>query len=118
MCCSTSSWATWSSRDGSSSRTTRSPPASTCERRRGAAPMSGLPAWIGGALGQKLEHVSRAALRERAQAASEAYRACGTSEIIRSDLDALAYAMVRMPATYAAVRACLTQTTDLLPSDF
>jgi len=80
--------------------------------------MSGLPAWIGGALGQKLEHVSRAALRERAQAASEAYRACGTSEIIRSDLDALAYAMVRMPATYAAVRACLTQTTDLLPSDF
>ena len=79
--------------------------------------MSGLPAWIGGALEQKLDHVSRAALRERAQAASDAYRARGSSEIIRTDVDALAYALVRMPATYAAVRACLAQAGDAL-ADF
>ena len=78
--------------------------------------MTGLPAWIGAALNRQLEHVSRAALRERAQAASEAYRAGGSSDIIRSDLDALAYALVRMPATYAAVRACLAQTANALPS--
>lgn len=80
--------------------------------------MTGLPAWIGGALGQMLDRVSRADLRERALAASDTYRAGGTSEVIHSDFDALAYAMVRMPATYAAVRAGLTQTINLLPSDF
>ncbi len=78
--------------------------------------MSGLPPWIGTVLTQKLEHVSRAALRERAQAASDAYRTGGTSEVIRSDIDALAYAVVRMPATYAAVRACLAQTVGVIPT--
>jgi ribosomal protein RSM22 (predicted rRNA methylase) len=77
--------------------------------------MSGLPAWIGAALDSKLEHVSRAGLRERARAASEAYRAGGTSEIISSELDALAYAVVRMPATYAAVRAALARTAEIVP---
>jgi len=78
--------------------------------------MTGLPAWIGAALGRRLEHVSRAALRKRAQAASETYRAGGTSAIIRSDIDSLAYALVRMPATYAAGRACLAQTVHALPA--
>ena len=78
--------------------------------------MTGLSTWISAALQGKLDRVSRVTLRERAQAASDAYRAGGSSEIIRSDIDALAYALARMPATYAAVRACLTQTVRALPA--
>jgi ribosomal protein RSM22 (predicted rRNA methylase) len=54
-------------------------------------------------------------LRDRAQAISDAYRAGGSSEIIRSDIDALAYAVVRLPATYAAVRAALAHTVEIAP---
>ncbi len=77
--------------------------------------MSGLPAWISAALQNRLENVSRGDLKERAQALSEAYRAGGGSEIVRSELDALAYAIVRMPATYAAIHATLTRTTEIIP---
>lgn len=77
--------------------------------------MSGLPAWIGATLDAKLDHKSRTALRERAEAISETYRAGGGSDVIRSDIDALAYALVRMPATYAAMRAALAQATQALP---
>lgn len=77
--------------------------------------MSGLPTWVSAALQSKLEHVSRSVLRERAQAISDAYRAGDSSTVIRSELDALAYAIVRMPATYAAVRAALGHATELIP---
>lgn len=77
--------------------------------------MSGLPAFIGGTLQAKLDHVPRVGLRASAQRMSESYRQGGTSDVIRSDLDALAYAIVRMPATYAAVRAALTQAADIIP---
>ncbi len=77
--------------------------------------MTGLPAWIAAALQSKLENVSRNDLRERAQAISNAYRAGASSDLIRSDLDALAYAVVRLPATYAAVRAALTHTMEMVP---
>lgn len=77
--------------------------------------MTGLPTWISAALQGKLENISRSVLRERAQAISDTYRADGTSAIIRSDLDALAYAIVRMPATYAAVHAALASAVDLIP---
>jgi ribosomal protein RSM22 (predicted rRNA methylase) len=77
--------------------------------------VTGLPAWIGAALQRKLENVSRNELRQRAQAISDAYRADGTSDIIRSEFDALAYAVVRMPATYAAVHAALAQTAKVIP---
>lgn len=77
--------------------------------------MTGLPAWIAAALQGKLENVSRNDLRDRAQAISDAYRAGGSSELIRSSLDALAYAVVRLPATYAAVRAALTYTVEMAP---
>lgn len=77
--------------------------------------MNGLPTWISATLARKLDHVSRAALQEHAQTISETYRAGGGSEVIRSDLDAIAYAIVRMPATYAAVRAALGQTIELIP---
>ncbi|MFN3659459.1 MAG: small ribosomal subunit Rsm22 family protein [Pseudolabrys sp.] len=77
--------------------------------------MTGLPAWLGVALDRKLDHVSRADLRARALAQSEAYRAGGASDIVRSDADALAYAVVRMPATFAAVRAALSWTAEIVP---
>jgi ribosomal protein RSM22 (predicted rRNA methylase) len=77
--------------------------------------MTGLPAWIAAALQSKLENISRNDLRDRAQAISDAYRAGGSSELIKSDIDALAYAVVRLPATYAAVRAALMHTVEMLP---
>jgi len=88
----------------------RSPPASTSDAR-----VNGLPAWIGAVLDRNLENVSRAALREAALAASQGYRAGGGSAVIRSGLDALAYAVVRMPATYAAADAALSQAARAIP---
>ena len=77
--------------------------------------MTALPGWMSGALQAKLEHVSRADLRASAQRISQAYRAGGGSDVIRSEFDALAYAVVRMPATFAAVRATLTQSAGIIP---
>ena len=77
--------------------------------------MTALPGFVSGALQAKLENVSRTDLRTRAQRISETYRGRGGSGVIRSELDALAYAVVRMPATYAAVRAALAQTIDVIP---
>jgi ribosomal protein RSM22 (predicted rRNA methylase) len=77
--------------------------------------MSSLPTWISAALASRLENVSRGTLRERAQAISDTYRAGGRSDIIGSELDALAYAVVRMPATYAAIRAALGHTIEIVP---
>ena len=77
--------------------------------------MSGLPAFIGGTLQARLDHVPRAGLRASAQRMSDSYRHGGTSDIIRSELDALAYAIARMPATYAAVHAALTQAAEVIP---
>jgi ribosomal protein RSM22 (predicted rRNA methylase) len=77
--------------------------------------MAGLPGWLAAALTAKLERVSRTDLRASAQRISERYRAGGRSDTIRSERDALAYAVVRMPATYAAVRAALAQTAGIIP---
>lgn len=77
--------------------------------------MAALPSWLSGALQAKLENVSRTDLRASAQRFSQAYRAGGGSDVIRSELDALAYAVVRMPATYAAVRAALEQAAGVVP---
>jgi ribosomal protein RSM22 (predicted rRNA methylase) len=77
--------------------------------------MTGLPNWLSVALNGRLEAVSRSALRDSAQTISDTYRTGGTSQIIRSDHDALAYAVVRMPATYAAVRASLARAMQIIP---
>lgn len=77
--------------------------------------MAALPGFVAGALQARLENVSRTDLRARAQRISESYRSGGGSGVIRSELDALAYAIVRMPATYAAVHAALAQVTDVIP---
>jgi ribosomal protein RSM22 (predicted rRNA methylase) len=68
---------------------------------------SALPTHLTTALDRLTEGVSRNVLARRAAAISEAYRSGGSSAVISDDTDALAYALVRMPATYAAVAACL-----------
>jgi len=72
-----------------------------------------LPSSIKGALDAALNGVARGELAARAQAISAAYRDGGDSGAIRSRADALAYALVRMPATYAAVAASLNALTEL-----
>ena len=50
----------------------------------------------------------------RAAAISQTYRGGGGSKAIRTEADALAYALARMPATYAAVAASLTSLASTL----
>lgn len=66
-----------------------------------------LPTAITAALNARLHGVSRSDAAVRSDAISKTYRAGGGSTTIRGDNDALAYALARMPATYAAVIASL-----------
>jgi ribosomal protein RSM22 (predicted rRNA methylase) len=66
-----------------------------------------LPSELKAALEAKLHGLSRSDAAQRAQTISETYRSGGGSGAIRSETDALAYALARMPATYAAVSASL-----------
>ena len=76
----------------------------------------GLPQALRAALDRELEGVSRKALAERAARTSAAYRAGEASAgVIRSREDALAYAMVRLPATYAACAAVLAEARRMAP---
>lgn len=66
-----------------------------------------LPASLRAMLEQQAHGLSRGDAAVRAASISRTYRDGGNSGAIRSDADALAYALARMPATYAAVAACL-----------
>ncbi|RTL55389.1 MAG: SAM-dependent methyltransferase [Bradyrhizobiaceae bacterium] len=74
-----------------------------------------LPAELKAALARKSEGLSQGDAARRAAAISENYRSGGTSKPIASETDALAYALARMPATYAAVTASLNALRDLFP---
>jgi ribosomal protein RSM22 (predicted rRNA methylase) len=74
-----------------------------------------LPAELKSALETKLEGVSRNKAAARAALISKTYRDGGGSGTIRSETDALAYALARMPATYAAVAASLNALAELRP---
>jgi ribosomal protein RSM22 (predicted rRNA methylase) len=74
-----------------------------------------LPAELKAALDAKLQGVSRNAAAERASLISRTYRDGGGSSAIRSEADALAYALARMPATYAAVTASLNAVREIRP---
>ena len=74
-----------------------------------------LPAEIKGALEAKLKGLSRSDVAARAAAISKNYREGGGSGTIKSATDALAYALARMPATYAAVAACLNALAEARP---
>ena len=62
-----------------------------------------LPAELKAALDARLHGLSRNDAAERAAIISKTYRDGGGSGAIKSETDALAYALARMPATYAAV---------------
>jgi ribosomal protein RSM22 (predicted rRNA methylase) len=74
-----------------------------------------LPAELKAALEAKLEGLSRNDVAARAALISKTYRDGGGSGAIKSESDALAYALARMPATYAAVSACLNALADVRP---
>jgi ribosomal protein RSM22 (predicted rRNA methylase) len=74
-----------------------------------------LPAELRTALDARLEGLSRKAIAGRAALISKTYRDGGTSGVIESEPDALAYAMARMPATFAAVTACLNALGQARP---
>ncbi|GLR92298.1 small ribosomal subunit Rsm22 family protein [Bradyrhizobium iriomotense] len=74
-----------------------------------------LPAELKAALDAKLQGFSRTDAAQRSQKISSTYRAGGGSGAIRSEADALAYALARMPATYAAVAASLNALTAIAP---
>ena len=74
-----------------------------------------LPAELKAALDGKLRGFSRSNAAGRAASISKTYRDGGGSGAIRSEADALAYALARMPATYAAVTACLNALAEIAP---
>src|SRR4029077_573434 len=74
-----------------------------------------LPAELKAALDARLQGVSRGAAAARAAAISKTYRDGGGSGAIRTETDALAYALARMPATYAAVAASLNALAEIAP---
>ena len=74
-----------------------------------------LPAELKAALDAKLEGLPRGDIANRAALISKTYRDGGSSATIRSEADALAYALARMPATYAATAACLNALGEARP---
>ena len=74
-----------------------------------------LPAELKAALEAKLRGFSRSDAAERAALISKTYRDGGGSGAIVSEADALAYALARMPATYAAVTASLNALREVAP---
>jgi ribosomal protein RSM22 (predicted rRNA methylase) len=78
--------------------------------------MSELPGQLRAALERALEGVPRKGLAERARATSEAYRAGKPSSgVIREADDALAYALTRLPATYAACAEAFSEAARMAP---
>jgi ribosomal protein RSM22 (predicted rRNA methylase) len=75
----------------------------------------GLPVELKAALEEKLHGLSRSDAAERSARISETYRSGGGSAAIRTGADALAYALARMPATYAAVVASLNALCEIRP---
>jgi ribosomal protein RSM22 (predicted rRNA methylase) len=74
-----------------------------------------LPAELKAALDAKLQGFSRTDAAQRSQKISNTYRTGGGSGTIKSEADALAYALARMPATYAAVTASLNALAEIAP---
>jgi ribosomal protein RSM22 (predicted rRNA methylase) len=74
-----------------------------------------LPAELKSALDAKLQGLSRNAAAGHAARISQTYREGGTSGTIKSEIDALVYALARMPGTYAAVTASLNALSEVRP---
>lgn len=74
-----------------------------------------LPAELKAALERKAEGRSRNEAARSAGVISQNYRGGGDSKTIRTEDDALAYALARMPATFAATASCLASIEELRP---
>jgi ribosomal protein RSM22 (predicted rRNA methylase) len=75
-----------------------------------------LPPDLKAGLARLTEGMSRKAIAERAAAQSRRYRAgCGSHGIATAD-DVLAYALARLPATYAAAAAVFNAMRETLPA--
>ena len=74
-----------------------------------------LPADLRLALDRLVDGRPRGDIARRATAISDTYRGGGGSDVIRGPDDALAYALARLPATYAAIAAVLSALDDVLP---
>ncbi|MDB5633221.1 MAG: SAM-dependent methyltransferase, partial [Tardiphaga sp.] len=74
-----------------------------------------LPAELTSALNARLHGLSRNNAAARSAVISQTYRSGGGSTAIRTEADALAYALARMPATYAAVTASLNALQEVRP---
>lgn len=74
-----------------------------------------LPPALTAALNGALEGVPRKALVEAARALSAGYRDGQTSKGLNTPTDALAYALARMPATYAACAAAFARLVEVMP---
>ncbi|EGP08719.1 methyltransferase [Bradyrhizobiaceae bacterium SG-6C] len=74
-----------------------------------------LPSELLAALARKAEGLSRADAAQRADTISQTYRSGGGSGRIKTTADALAYALARMPGTYAAVAASLNALMECDP---
>jgi ribosomal protein RSM22 (predicted rRNA methylase) len=74
-----------------------------------------LPAELTAALNARLHGFSRSDAAVRSDTISKTYRSGGGSTTIRNENDALAYALARMPATYAAVIASLNALQEIRP---
>jgi ribosomal protein RSM22 (predicted rRNA methylase) len=72
-----------------------------------------LPFELKAALDAKLHGLSRNDAAARSAAISQTYRDGGGSAAIRTEADALAYALARMPATYAAIAASLNALCEI-----
>lgn len=76
-----------------------------------------LPEALRAAIQQRLEGRAPDGLAGRAQRLSQGYRAGRTSAVlVREEADALAYAMARTPATYAATLRALAEVLALRPN--
>jgi len=80
------------------------------------AASSSPPAALAAALDKLLDGQPRKELQARAQRMSEGFRARKpSSETIRDETDALAYALTRLPATYAATASVLRRLCEEVP---
>ncbi|GGE20557.1 hypothetical protein GCM10011390_44820 [Aureimonas endophytica] len=78
--------------------------------------MADLPNWLAAAVEAHLAGRSRADLAARSSRISTAYRGgTASSAVVREAGDALAYAVARMPATYAAAAHVFAEIAALLP---
>jgi ribosomal protein RSM22 (predicted rRNA methylase) len=75
-----------------------------------------LPSELKAALARKAEGLSRNDAAQRADTISQTYRSGGGSGRIRTREDALAYALARMPATYASIAASLNALAEVNPA--